>query len=169
MQQTFLYISLPLFCTNTTWNVQTLPSYTFYEGNAVCVLVHFFFSLPLIFTWVVANISHFLTPTFHGSSNKKCLLCFFLISALALSLFFSLSFAGLSPTFSFSIFQICGHDNLFKLNIACVAGGIVAVLCGCEIKVLPSNLTRLYYNGSAAKSHSTTTQYRQLRRLSLIL
>ena len=28
-----------------------------------------------------------------------------------------------------------------------------------------SNLTRLYYNGSAAKSHSTTTQYRQLRRL----
>ena len=29
----------------------------------------------------------------------------------------------------------------------------------------PSNLTRLYYNGSAGKSHSTTTQYRQLRRL----
>ena len=87
----------------------------------------------------------------------------------SLSLFFWLSFAGLSPTFSFSIFQICVHDNLFKLNIACVAGGIVAVLCGCEIKVLPSNLTRLYYNGSAAKSHSTTTQYRQLRRLSLIL
>ena len=29
----------------------------------------------------------------------------------------------------------------------------------------PSNLTRLYYNGSAAESHSTTTQYRQLRRL----
>ena len=31
----------------------------------------------------------------------------------------------------------------------------------------PSNLTRLYYNGSAAKSHSTNTQYRQLRRLRL--
>ena len=31
----------------------------------------------------------------------------------------------------------------------------------------PSNLTRLYYNGSAAKSHSTATQYRQLRRLEL--
>ena len=29
----------------------------------------------------------------------------------------------------------------------------------------PSNLTRLYYNGSAAKSQLTTTQYRQLRRL----
>ena len=33
----------------------------------------------------------------------------------------------------------------------------------------PSNLTRLYYNGSAAKSHSTTTQYRQLRRLGVDL
>ena len=32
----------------------------------------------------------------------------------------------------------------------------------------PSNLTRLYYDGSAAKSHSTTTQYRQLRRLEMI-
>ena len=36
--------------------------------------------------------------------------------------FFSLCFAGLSPTFSFSlsfscsVFQICGHDNLSKLN-----------------------------------------------------
>ena len=29
----------------------------------------------------------------------------------------------------------------------------------------PSNLTRLYYNGSAAKFHSTTTQYHQIRRL----
>ena len=28
-----------------------------------------------------------------------------------------------------------------------------------------SNLTRLFYNGSSAKSHSTTTKYRQLRRL----
>ena len=43
---------------------------------------------------------------------------FFLISrSSSLSLFFSLSFASLSPTFSsslsfaFSIFQICGHDN----------------------------------------------------------
>ena len=33
----------------------------------------------------------------------------------------------------------------------------------------PSNFTRLYYNGSAAKSHSTTTQYRQLRRLTIYL
>ena len=32
----------------------------------------------------------------------------------------------------------------------------------------PSNLSRLYYNGSAAKSHSTTTQYRQLRKLEAV-
>ena len=30
------------------------------------------------------------------------------------------------------------------------------------VTATPSNLTRLYYNGSAAKCHSTTTQYRQL-------
>ena len=47
---------------------------------------------------------------------------FFISRFKALSLFFSLSLAGLPPTFSFSlsfscfIFQICGHDNLSKLN-----------------------------------------------------
>ena len=50
VQHTFLYISLPLFCTITTWNFQKLLSHKFYGGNVVCVLVHFFFSLPLIFT-----------------------------------------------------------------------------------------------------------------------
>ena len=34
-----------------------------------------------------------------------------------------------------------------------------------EAAEIPPNLSRLYYNGSAAKSHSTTTQYRQLRSL----
>ena len=46
----------------------------------------------------------------------------FISPSSCLSLFFSLSFAGLSPTFSFSLllpfcaFQICGHDNKSKLN-----------------------------------------------------
>ena len=61
MQHLFLYISLPLFCMTTTWNFQKLPGYTFYGGNVVCVLVHIFFSLLLIFTMVTASISHFLT------------------------------------------------------------------------------------------------------------
>ena len=43
----------------------------------------------------------------------------------------------------------------------------LVVLCGCEIKVLAAE--RTYYNGSTAKSHSTTTQYRQLRRLEFYL
>ena len=42
VQHTFLYISLPLFCTTTTWNVQKLPSYTFYGGKVVFVPVHLF-------------------------------------------------------------------------------------------------------------------------------
>ena len=77
-----------------------------------------FFSLLLIFTlhwWPLAFL--ILSPllqSFHVvlPTKKKYLLCFF----------FSLSFAGLPPTFSFSlsfssIFQICGHDNWsIKLN-----------------------------------------------------
>ena len=50
------------------------------------------------------------------ASNKKCLL-FFISRSRSLSPFFPLSFAGLSPTLSFSLsfscsmFQICGHDH----------------------------------------------------------
>ena len=80
VQHTFLYISLPLFCTTTTWNFQKLPSYTFYGGNVVRVPVHFF-SLPLIFTlhwWPLAFL--ILSPplqNFHVVlPTKKCLLCF---------------------------------------------------------------------------------------------
>ena len=49
------------------------------------------------------------------------LICFFISRSRPLSPFFSLSFAGLPPTFCFSlsfscsIFQICGHNKL-KLN-----------------------------------------------------
>ena len=73
MQHTFLYISLPFFCTTTTWNFQKLFSYTFYRGNV--------FSLPLIFTlhcWPLAFL--ILSPpvqNFHVVLlTKKCLLCF---------------------------------------------------------------------------------------------
>ena len=38
----FLYISLPLFCTTTKRNFQKLSCYTFYGGNVVPVVVHFF-------------------------------------------------------------------------------------------------------------------------------
>ena len=44
LQHAFLYISLPVFCTTTTWNFQKLPSNTFYGGNVVCVPVRFLFA-----------------------------------------------------------------------------------------------------------------------------
>ena len=77
-----------------------------------------FFSLPLIFTlhwWPRASL--ILSQNFHAALlTKKCLLCFF-SRFKSLSPFFSLSFDGLPPTFSFSqsfwnsLFQIGGHDN----------------------------------------------------------
>ena len=74
VQHTFLYISLPLFCATTTWNFQKLLSYTFYGGNVIGVLVHFFFTTTHFhLAWVATSISHFLTAA--CSSNKKCLLC----------------------------------------------------------------------------------------------
>ena len=122
--RTFLYLC---FCTTSTWNFQKLLSFTFYGGNVVRVPVHYF-SLPLIFTlhwWPLAVL--ILSPplqNFHVVlPTKKCLLSRFFISrSKSPSPFFSLSFADLPPTFSFSlsfscsIFQICGHDNLSKLN-----------------------------------------------------
>ena len=51
VQHTFLYISL--FCTTTTGNFQKLPSYPFYGGNVVPVVVFH----SLIFTLVAARIS----------------------------------------------------------------------------------------------------------------
>ena len=78
----FLYISLMLFCTTTTWNVQKRLSYTFYGGNVARFLVHFFFTVahfhlnlhwwPLAFLILLPPLQNFhvVLPT------KKCLLCF---------------------------------------------------------------------------------------------
>ena len=122
----FLYISFPLFCTTTTWNFQKLLSYTFYGGNVVRVLVHFFFTAAHFhLALVAASISHFVTTATKlscCSSKEKISPLFFISRSRYLSPFISLSFAGLPPTFSFSlsfsssIFQICGHDNYSKLN-----------------------------------------------------
>ena len=54
--------------------------------------------------------------------TKKKSSLFFISRSRSLTPYFSLSFAGLSPTFSFSlsfscsVFQICGHDNYSELN-----------------------------------------------------
>ena len=49
--------SLPLSCTTTSRNFQKLFTYTFYGGTVVSFPVHFFFSLPFIFTLVAATTS----------------------------------------------------------------------------------------------------------------
>ena len=85
------------------------------------------FSLPLIFTlhWWPLSFLIFLPPlqNFHVVlPTKKMSPLFFISRSKFLSRISSLSLAGLPPTFSFSlcfscsIFQICGHDNLSKLN-----------------------------------------------------
>ena len=66
--------------------------YTFYGGNVGRVLVHFF-SLSLIFTLVAATKFHFVPPTKVSP----------FVFSLSLQLLFTLSFSGLSPTFSFSL------------------------------------------------------------------
>ena len=106
---TFLY---RCFARLHVYNVK-LPSYTFNGVNVA------FFSLPPIFTLVATSISQFLTVAtiFSCCSSNKKRLHFFISCCGCLSFFFSLSFAGLSPifsfslSFSFSIFQICGHEN----------------------------------------------------------
>ena len=86
-----------------------------------------FFSLLLIFSshwWPLTFLIlsqplqnfHVVLPT------KKCVSFVFISLSRSLSPFFSLSFAGLPSTFSFtpsfscSIFQIYGHDDQSKLN-----------------------------------------------------
>ena len=84
-----------------------------------------FFSLPLIFTlhwWPLASLIWLPLHNFHVVlPTKKCLLCFLsLVLDLCrpFSRWASLACSPLSLflSFSCSIFQICGHDNLSKLN-----------------------------------------------------
>ena len=96
----------------------------FYGGNVVRVLVHFFFftAAHFLLALVAASIPHFVTAATKFSPpalffQQTMTPLFFICCSRSLSPFFSLSFAGLPPTLSFSlsfscsIFQICGHDN----------------------------------------------------------
>ena len=155
----FLYISLPLFCTTTTWNFQNLLRACLHGVGDPGILGWFLLfsrsrghktketsatrpgpptpckqGLSYTFSYVFSFTSFFFfhcrsfSPSIGGPlaslifspplqdfqvvlPTKKCLLCFFVSCSRSLSPFSSLSFAGLPPTFSNSIFQICGHDN----------------------------------------------------------
>ena len=114
VQQTFLYISLPLFCTTTTWNFQKLLSYTFFFRSL-------FFSLPLIFTlhwWPLAFL--ILSPPLQNFNvvlpTKKMSPLFFISRSKSLSPFFSLSFAGLQPTFSFLCVSLALYSKFVDMT-----------------------------------------------------
>ena len=91
------------------------------EMSYVFSFTFFFTAAHFHLALVAASISHFVTAATkfsRRSSNKKMSPLFFISRSRPLSRpFFSLSFAGLPPTFSFSlsfscsIFQICGHNN----------------------------------------------------------
>ena len=133
-QHTFLYISLPLFCTTTMWTENSKKflvtrfrvektSYVFF-----CVYVFFFFFfsvLPLIFILVAASISYFLTATSKVSccfSNKKCLRSF-LSLALALCRSFprwaSLAWCLLSPFLCLSLSLYSKFVDM-KINLSLI-------------------------------------------------
>ena len=109
----------------TTMNFQKLLSYTFYGGNVERVLVPFYLHCPCSFSPCIGDRYHFLFchhcyKMFMLFFQQKMSPLFFISRSRSLSPFFSLSFAGLLPTLSFSlsfscsIFQICGHDNYSK-------------------------------------------------------
>ena len=62
-----------LFYTTTTWNFQKFLSYTFYGGNVVRVLFHFFVSSHFHLKLVATSISYFLTAAtkFSCCSSRK--------------------------------------------------------------------------------------------------
>ena len=104
VQHTFLYISLPLFCTTTTWNFQKLPGYTFYGGNVARVLAFLIFSPPL------QNFMIFL--------QQKMSPLFFLSRSCSFSRWASLAVASPSPflCLSLSLFSKC-VDTTINLNL----------------------------------------------------
>ena len=87
-----LFCAFLFFVVLHDYNVKHLI-YTSYVGNVVMlpecfftfVLVRFF-SLPLIFTWLAASISHFVTANFHVFYQRNSA-PLFLSNTLALSLF----------------------------------------------------------------------------------
>ena len=97
-----------------------LPETFLWRKCRTCSRSLFFTAAHFHLALVAACISHFVTGATkfsHCSSNKKCLLCFFISRSRSLSRFLALSFASLPPTLSFSlsfscsVFQICGNDN----------------------------------------------------------
>ena len=102
------------------YNVKLPETFSWRKCRTCSRSLFFFTAAHFLLALVAASISHFVTAATKFSccsSNKKMSPLFFISRSRSLSPFFSLSFAGLPPTFSFSlsfscsVFQICGHDN----------------------------------------------------------
>ena len=124
VQHTFLYISVfaVFFArlqreTSRNFQVTRLMKemsyvflFTIFFSFFYCRSISPWWPLAFLIFWSPLQIFHLVLPT-------KNVLLFYIFRSSSLSLFFSSSFAGLSPAFSFflpfsfSIFQICGHDN----------------------------------------------------------
>ena len=139
MQHTFLYISWPWFCTTTTWNFQKLLSYTFYGGNVVRILVHFFDCRSFLPALVAASVLILSPPLqyFHVVlPTKNCLLCclslvldlcrpFSRWTSLAcrpLSLFLCLSLALYSKFVDTTVYLSFIHSNFQGVVITPLVG-----------------------------------------------
>ena len=106
-------------------NVKLPESFFMEEMSYVFSFTFFFTAAHFHLALVAASISHFVNAAKNFQvvpETKKMSILFFISRSRSLSPFCLLSFAGLPPTFSFSlsfsctIFQICGHDSLSKLN-----------------------------------------------------
>ena len=78
---------------------------------------YLFFSLPLTFTLVAASIPHFLTAATKFSCCLSNNFSFLFSLSSSLSLLFLLSFAGLLPTFSFSLPSLYLYSKYVDLTI----------------------------------------------------
>ena len=117
VQHTFLYISLPLFCSTTTWTSRNVLVTRFMRK---CRTSYSLFLLPLIFTLVAANISHFLTAATKfpcSYSNIKCLFCFYLSLHLFVA-FFNVELRWPAAYFLFfSVFLLLYISNLWTWQL----------------------------------------------------
>ena len=81
----------------------------FMEEMSYVLFCSLFVSLPLFFT-----LPHFLTA---ATKFPKNVFLFFISRSSSLSLFFSLSFAGLSPTFSFLCLSLSLYSKFVDVTI----------------------------------------------------
>ena len=94
----------------------------FMEEMSYVLLLTFFFELPLFFTLVAGSISNFLTAATKFSccfiQQKNFFFVFFIASLFSSLLpFFTLSFAGLSPTFSFLRLSLSLYSKFVDMAI----------------------------------------------------